>query len=116
KPGIQRVAICAASLGLARIHLSASETAERNFSIVSPFFSTQGRKPTLKPRYEIVSPPRITSTAPGTSFTATIGHGSQHEKASMPLASSATVISGGGVLTSVTSAVVRPVFSSTARI
>ena len=51
----------------------------------------------------MVSPPRITSTAPGTSFKATIGQGSQHENASMPLASSATVISGGGVLTSVTS-------------
>ena len=33
----------------------------------------------------------------------------------MPLASSATVISGGGVLTSVTSFGVRPAFSSSAR-
>ncbi len=60
-PGIQRVATCAASFGLARIHLSASDTAARNFSIVSPFFSTQPRVATLKPRYEITSPPRITA-------------------------------------------------------
>jgi hypothetical protein len=32
---------------LARIHLSASETAARNFSIVSPFFSIQARVATL---------------------------------------------------------------------
>ena len=55
------------------------------------------------------------STAPGTSFCATIGHGSQHENASIPFDSSATVMSGGGVLTSVTSPGVRPAFSSSAR-
>ena len=57
----------------------------------------------------------MTSTAPGTSFSATIGQGSQPEKASMPFDSSATVMSGGGVLTSVTSAGVSPAFSSSAR-
>jgi hypothetical protein len=51
KPGIQRVATWAACFGLARIHLSASETAARNFSMVSPFFSTHGRMPTLNPRW-----------------------------------------------------------------
>src|SRR3989454_8143605 len=63
----------------------------------------------------MTSPPRMISTAPGTSLRATIGHGSQHEKASMPLESSATVMSGGGVFTSVTSPGARPAFSSSAR-
>jgi hypothetical protein len=58
----------------------------------------------------------MTSTAPGTSLSATIGHGSQPENASMPFERSATVMSGGGVFTSVTSFGVNPAFSSSARI
>ena len=64
----------------------------------------------------MTSPPRITSIAPGTSFMAITGAGSQHTNASTPLASSATLISGGGVLTRVTSEGVRPAFSSKPRI
>ena len=42
--------MAAACLGLLRIHWSASDTAARNFSIVAPFFSIQGRSAILKPR------------------------------------------------------------------
>ena len=62
----------------------------------------------------MMSPPRITSIAPGTSFIAMTGTGSQHAKASTPLDSSATAMSGGGVFTRVTSCSVRPAFSITA--
>ena len=39
----------------------------------------------------------MNSNTPGHILAATIGHGSQPENASMPFASSATVMSGGGV-------------------